>query len=214
MDVALQTKDVDEEFLKQLRKWLDDNYTPEEQERIEREWSDILQKIIMGSEIPDPTIYEECLEELHRLQQEELGSMGIDGRFYTLKQFGNDIESWAKKVPPDILSEPYGFSRLVSFYMACREKWQEYYELPTVPSSIRKQWRLEHPEVEIMFLFWGKYSSPVRGISASEAKEMARMLELLFVEFEIDIYTMHHVFADWKRVSEEQRGEWEEEYIE
>jgi hypothetical protein len=131
------------------------------------------------------------------LLEARLGETNKMGEFYTVREFGYDIAELTEPLPDFFINEAEGFSKLVLFYKDCEKEWKEYYELPTIPSEVRTNYRRANLDVEAMLLFWGKYERPVGGLSASQLKELQNVEKALFSKFNIDYRYEHPYFADW-----------------
>jgi len=202
IETMTDTRGLDMQYIRKLRGWLDENYTPEEQEDIERSLLEQLQHAFTGSEAPDPQLWEETTSTLKDLE-DSLGTRDM-GKFYTLKELGNDASKLTKFFPIDMVSEEYGFSRLVEFYKESEDMWWEYLELPTKTDigemkgrDLRKEWRLSHLEEEARMLFWGKYDRPVDGLSTNDLQSIIDMLLIWFDQFDIDPQYEHPHFTSW-----------------
>jgi hypothetical protein len=153
-----EKKNMDMRFYRQVRAYFDSKYTPEKQQAAERSLLEKFQKVLMGGgEPPDPTIIEQSQKDI--LGGENiLGTTQLDGSIYTMKQLGSKIETSLKKVPESLINANAGFSELTLFYKECSDAWQEYDLLPSSPSTLRDEWRKNHPYEEAMMLFWGRLS--------------------------------------------------------
>lgn len=195
LEAITGTKNIDVHFLRQMRSILDEAYTLEEIETIERKLWEKIRKAVLAGEPPDPTKFQQIQLGLQEAQL-RLGEMDAEGRFYTLRQFAGDVRNLTTPIPDDMLVEDYGFSDLVIFYKESQDIWSEMYALSTSPASIRKKWRESHVEAEAMLLFWGMYSTSVFTRGSSEWKEVTNLLQTWFDYYEID-QRMHSYFADW-----------------
>lgn len=161
------------EAIKILRSKIDDKYKPDEIETMERNLWEKMRKAVLGGESPEDSTYQEILQKLkeseEKLYNNELDSMG---RYYTLKSFGNELDSVTKPLPDDMLQKEYGFSDLEIFYFESRDSWKSLYELPSQPSNLRTDWRYNHIEEEASLLFWGKYTTSVWGVRKNEDKSL------------------------------------------
>ena len=150
---------IDREVLKTLREYLDENYTKEEIELAERTWSEKLQKALFGGEPPERDTYEETLKLLQD-NEDQLGQMNADFKFYTIDQFGRAIESQRKSaknltaLPDDMFTEEFFFSPLVQEYFDGVKTYDEYTRTRT---DERREFRQkEGVAFEAWMLFWGK----------------------------------------------------------
>ena len=65
--------------------------------------------------------------------------------------------------------------------------WLQYDELPSTPtSSIRTEYRLDHPKVDASLLFWGKVDRSVSRRGSSEGDEVMRLLRLWWAQYGIE----------------------------
>jgi hypothetical protein len=74
--------------------------------------------------------------------------------------------------------------------------WSQYDELPSVPTSVRKEYRLNHPDVDASLFFWGKSTKLVFYRGTEESEEVSNLLLTWFNDYKID-KRMHPAFADW-----------------
>jgi len=192
-ETMTDTTGLDMYYIRRLRGWLDENYTPEELDKIDRTAFEKFQHILAGTNPPDPGVYEQALLDLVDLET-RLGTKDDEGRYYTLKQFGGNIATIVKPLPPDMVSEDYGFSELVVFYAECSQRWEPLYNLP---SEARDDWREAHITEEAMLLFWGKYSESVFTVGSPQWEEARKLLTIWFDYYNID-KTKHPAFATWE----------------
>ena len=178
--------------IRKLRGMLDKDYTPPEIEEKERTLWEAIRHAVLGSEPQDPTEFQDIQTSL-RDNEARLGELDAVGRYYTIGDFGRQIESSIKPLPDYSLLEEYGFSSMTIFYVECKDKWEELYKLP---SKRREAWRKEHIYEEAMLLFWEKYSSSVFTKGSPEAEEITALLRMWFDLHDIDRYKHGH-WADW-----------------
>ena len=176
---------IDIRFIRKIRSWFDDKYTPEEVEKAERTVLEMVQKILMSQEAPDPDAFEKSQDTLMK-EEARLGEIGLTGESYTVKQFGGKIDQVLNDVPDYLVIEEAGWSELVMFHSYCSDSWREYYTLPTTPSRIRTEWRESHLEEEAMLLFWGKLDSSVWRRGSPEGEEIMRLLRFWWDRYDID----------------------------
>jgi hypothetical protein len=166
---------LDIRYMRKIRAFFDKTYTPQEQDKAERTVVEAAQKIIMGSEAPDPIVFEKAQDTLKQ-DEDKLGTISAIGQSYTLQQFGGDIDKTFTNIPDFLVIEEAGWSDLVMFHAQCSDAWKEYDELPTTPSKIREDWRLTHPEEEAMMLFWGKLSKSIHRRGSTAGNETMTLL--------------------------------------
>ena len=198
-EAATDTKNIDTQALKQLRALLDEDYTPEEIEKLDRTLWEKLRKATLAGDVPDPTQFLKIQTDLQEAQS-RLGEIDTEGRFYTLKNLYGDIRSKTKPLPTDMVIEDWNFSELVVFGKESEDKLKELYELPSSPASIRQDWRKTHLEEEAMLLFWGRYSKSVFVQGSPEWKRVSSLLRTWFSYYKID-RRMHSQWADWNITS-------------
>lgn len=191
----VDTSDPDMYWFRQLLTKFYEDYTPEELEKLDMETWEQWRKAILGAEPEDPTIFEKLQDGLQE-NRDMLGTMGADGRFYTLRDYGNRVASLTKGMPDIFISDYVGSHPLDIFYKDCEAQWEEYYTLPTTPSSVRRNWREAHPEEEAMMLFWGKFSESVYPLGSQQWEQVALTLLFWFNLYKID-QTMHPAWANW-----------------
>jgi len=195
IDVAetiLDKKNIIAYGVRQIRSMIDDKYTPDELEDMDRNLWEKIRKAILGGEVVDPTKLDTSLEKIEDAQA-RLGTMDIEGRYYTLGDFGSAVSSLTRDIPTVFLTEQEGLTPLVLFYLDCETQWSELF---TLPSSQRDDWRREHPLEEAMLLFWEKYSRPVYDVSSPEAKEVQALLFQWFDKYDVD-KSMHQWWTNW-----------------
>lgn len=81
-------------------------------------------------------------------------------------------------------------------YLLTTVLWDQYDELPSTPTSVRTKYRLNHPEIDALLLFWGKSTKSVFHRGTKEWEEVSNLLLTWFNNYKID-KRMHPVFADW-----------------
>lgn len=90
----------------------------------------LLISIIMGSFLARMIYTKPGTVEITRTQltllEARLGNINKMGQFYTLKEFGYDIDKLTKPLPEIFINEGEGFSKLVLFYKDCEKSWEEY----------------------------------------------------------------------------------------
>ena len=192
LDAIFDTRNIEVQYLRKLRAILDESYTTEELDEIDRNTWEKLRLAILGGDVPDPTVFEQVQIDLMD-SYKDLGTGDKLGNIHTLKQFGGEIASKTKVLPDSMVTEEYGFPELTVFYKECEDKWRELYKLP---SATRKDWRLSHIEEEAMLLFWGKFSTSVFTQGTPEWEQASSLLRTWFSYYEIDA-RMHSKFADW-----------------
>lgn len=134
----------------------------------------------------------------------KLGTIQASGDYYTLREFGYDIARLTK-FPPDytipipdyMITEGAGYPELVIFYKESEALWAEYEQLTNKPTSVRREYRSNHPEVEARLLFWGKYSfkDSVFTQGSPEAEEIISLILMWFDQYDID-RRMHPAFTN------------------
>ena len=163
---------IDVRFLRQVRAFFDENYTPEQQEAASRTLVEKFQHMLTGAPDIDPTVIEQAQRDLI-LEEQKLGTIDLLGNFYTINNFGNRIEALLKPVPDFMVTDGYGFSDLVIFYDQCRDDWGPLYKLP--PNQ-RNDWRRANPEAEAELIFWGKYGKSVFSRGSTGGKGVRSLL--------------------------------------
>lgn len=81
-------------------------------------------------------------------------------------------------------------------YVWAKVLWSQYDELSSTPTSVRTKYRLNHPEVDALLLFWGKSTKSVFYRGTKEWEEVSNVLGVWFNDYKID-KRMHPAFADW-----------------
>lgn len=89
----------------------------------------IVAGVFVASCTRSPNAYQIALNDLAECEA-KLGEMNKMGEFYTLREFGYDIARLTEPIPDDMLTEEYGFSKLVIFYKQAEMLWEEYNLLP------------------------------------------------------------------------------------
>jgi hypothetical protein len=176
----------------ELMPLIDSQYTPEQQEEAKRTLTEKIQHIVTGAKEVDPTALEQALTDLAE-EESKLGSLDSLGNDYTINNFGSTVKSILKDIPSFMVTDDYGFSELVRFYVNCSDSWNVLYELPTTE---REDWRKAHPEIEAMLLFWGKYSKSVYARNSLEGKEVRWLLDSWVQQF--NITGSMEPTADWQ----------------
>lgn len=194
---------IDIRFLRKIRAFFDKNYTPEEVEKAERSAVEMVQKILAKADPPDPTAFEAAQEALIEAE-DKLGTMNMEGRYFTLRDLGSKIESVYKELPDYLFIPESGFSELTLFYIGCMEAWLSLEEIPANDTAARSrgmqtrtEWREQHPLEEAMLLFWEKYSKSVLVRGTEEAEQVESLLRLWFDLYSID-RTMHGLWATFQ----------------
>ena len=189
------TPDQDVYWLRKMRELWDETYTEEELEKLDMTLWEKMKKAVLGATPTDPDVLEKAQTALQEAR-DRLGTRDVTGKYFTLRDYGNTVASLTKGFPDIFTSSYSGSHELDIFFKDCEAQWEEYYLLPTSPSSIRKDWRLAHPEEEAMMLFWGKFSQSVFPMGSLEWEEVAGALLLWFSQYRID-QTMHPEWANW-----------------
>ena len=81
-------------------------------------------------------------------------------------------------------------------YLLAKVLWLQYDKLPSTPTSVRTKYRLNHPKVDALLLFWGKSTKSVFHRGTKEWEEVSNLLLAWFNDYKID-KRMHPAFADW-----------------
>ena len=81
--------------------------------------------------------------------------------------------------------------------------WSQYDELPSTPTSVRTKYRLNHPEVDALLLFWGKSTKSVFHRGTKEGEGVSNLLLTWFKDYEID-KRMHPLTANWTLITEKE----------
>lgn len=191
-ETALDKRDIERYGVKKLREWLDENYTAEELEDMDRNLWEQIRKAVLGGEVSDPTKLDTAMKNIEDAQT-KLGTQDAQGRYYTLGNFGGEVGNLLKNIPNILVTEQEGFDPLVLFYKDCADNWTELY---TVPSKDRGDWRKEHILEEAMLLFWEKYKTSVFAKGSPEAKIITDLLITWYDQFGVDRY-QHGKWADW-----------------
>uniref|UniRef100_A0A6M3KKP8 Uncharacterized protein n=1 Tax=viral metagenome TaxID=1070528 RepID=A0A6M3KKP8_9ZZZZ len=193
LEVALdEEKGIDIAFLRKVRSMLDENYTPEEREKANRNVIEMVQKILFKADAPDPILFEQVQLDLLGAET-QIGTIGLDGSFFTLGDYASKAQSSLDKIPDYIVDDNAGFSDLFLFYYASKSSWDELYALP---STQREDWRKAHVEEEAMLLFWEKYSKSVFNKGTSEANQVHSLLRMWFDIHGID-RSKHQQWSSW-----------------
>jgi len=74
--------------------------------------------------------------------------------------------------------------------------WYQYDELPSIPTGVRTEYRLNHPEVDASLFFWGKSAKLIFYRGTEESEEVSNLLLTWFNDYKID-KRMHPAFASW-----------------
>lgn len=189
IETAADVKKIDAYALRLIRAAIDENYTPEQMEDLERSLYGMFQHALFAGEPLDPSAFDTMLDDLEEAQN-RLGEMGDDGRFYTLTQLASALRVVEKTWPKDMLTEEFGLSELAEFYFECESLWEEYDALPSQPTSVRADFRDNHPEVDAAMFFWGYRISQLRTEEAGEIfLEMTQIYDIT--------HQMHPIWAEW-----------------
>ena len=81
-------------------------------------------------------------------------------------------------------------------YWAGGVLWSQYDELPSTPTSVRTEYRLNDPILDALLLFWGKSTESVFYRGSEEWEEASNLLLDWFNDYKI-YQSMHPAFADW-----------------
>ena len=192
-ETLLSKKNIVAYGVRQLIAMLDEKYTPEELEEIERNLWEQIRKAVLGGEVQDPAKLQVAMENIE-VAETKLGTMDVMGRFYTLGDFGNEIASLTRDIPTVLVTEQEGYTPRVLFYKDCEAQWAELF---TLPSNERDDWRKDHVLEEAMLLFWERYKRPVFTAGIPEAEEVKSLLLMWFDRYEID-KSMHGWWATWE----------------
>jgi len=188
------TPDQDVYWLRKMREQFEKDYTLEELDKLHMTQTEQMKKATLGANPPDPDAWEKSQKTMQE-SRDLLGTRDINGRYYTLEDHAGVVASTTRGFPDIFVSDYAGSHGLDVFYKDCETQWEEYYLLPTKPSSIREDWRREHVEEEAMMLFWGKlHSSKALG---SSYEEVLGLLVFWANMFRIDKF-MFPEGATWK----------------
>lgn len=91
-----------------------------------------------------------------------------------------------------VAEELYGSER----YWLAGVLWSQYDELTSVPTSVRTEYRRNHPELDASLFFWGKSTKLVFYRGTEESEEVSNLLLTWFNNYKID-KRMHPAFASW-----------------
>ena len=169
------TPDQDVYWLRKMREQFDKDYTVEELERLDMTLWERMKKAFLGAIPPDPDVVEKAQKAMQE-SREMLGTRDITGRYYTLENHASVVKSSTKGFPDIFVSDYAGSHELDIFYKDCEAQWAEYDMLPTDPSTVRKNWRLEHIEEEAMMMFWGKLSETQQVVGSDGWEEVLSLL--------------------------------------
>lgn len=190
------TPDQDVHWLRQMKKLWDDTYTEDELEKLDMSLWEKMKKAVLGAEPTDPDILDKAQVKMQE-SRDMLGTRDIIGKYYTVVNHATVMASLTREFPDIFTSEYSGSHDLDIFFKDCEAQWEEYYTLPSSPSSFREQWRIEHPEEEAMMLFWGKFSSSKAPIGSPVSLEIASLLLYWFNLYGIT-QEMHPYWANWE----------------
>lgn len=194
IEAATGTRNWDVHKLRELRAWLDKNYTPEEIETMERTLVEKIRKAVLSGEPPDPDIFDKAQDELVELEA-QLGQVDAEGRFYTLRNLASDIDRLTGGIDDDMLTEDYHWSPLVIYYLEGRDEYRDFLKLSTVGDK-RDNYRRENLEFNAWCCFWGFYKDSLYFIGTTEWNEFINIMRTLFDGYQIDA-RMHPMWADW-----------------
>jgi len=209
---------LDAFYIRRIRALIDDSYGgPKEREKVERTWLEAFQKVVAGTDPPEPDILEQILIDLDT-EIERLGGMILVGDefttddVYTTKQLGGRIDAILKRGSPTWVHKDNRFPNIAIFRQECTDGWKPYEILSSKPASIRREWRLNHFEEEAKMIFWGKYSfkaSPFvtdPGLrKEGKAMELLKLIDLYKIEFNLTRSMVPG--ATWKDIlAEEAKG--------
>jgi len=169
------TPDQDVHWIRQVIAQFNEKYTPEELEQLDMDLWERMKRAFLGAMPLDPDAFERSQRAMQE-SRDMLGTRDVNGKYYTLENHASVVASSTKDFPPIFVSDYAGSHPLDIFYKECEAQWEEYYLLPTDPSTIRKKWRLEHPEEEAMMLFWGKVSETAQTVSSDGWEEVFSIL--------------------------------------
>jgi hypothetical protein len=186
---------LDTRYLRQVRAWVDSNYTPEQVDKAERTVIEKFQKVLAGAEQPDPTMLEKALDSIYT-EQQKLGEIQANGSRFQVKDFASKVDSATKDVPENLLDKDFGFTDLTLFYLDCKDAWRDYELLSTIDPSVRRNWRLTHPEEEAMMLFWGKVSKSEYTKGSRDGQEIVSLMHSWTVQYSIT-EDMHPKWSGW-----------------
>ena len=190
------TPDQDVYWLRKMREQWEEAYTVDELEKLDMTLWERMKKATLGANPPDSDAWEKSQKSMLE-SRDLLGTRDMQGRYYTLKNHGRVVASTTAGFPDIFVSDYAGSHELDIFFKDCEAQWKEYYSLPSSPSTIRKDWRLEHVEEEAMMLFWEKFGQSVFSPGSLEWEEVARLLLMWFSIYHID-QTMHKEWANWE----------------
>ena len=199
VEVVIDEENIDVNFLKQMRAKIDENYTPEEQEKLNRSLFEKFQHVIFGAPAPEPDDYEEVVQLLVDAE-EQLGKRDEKGYLHTLRDYATVVNKVESRFPSEMIREDLGFPELAAFYQDTEDIWRPYYLLEDDPygrvpiNTLKLNYRRENPQIEALLFFWGK----VKRLHSTEA---AAIVVALVGEFDLSKEALP--------MSEETPVEWE-----
>jgi len=180
LDVIFQTKNIDQAGYKRARALLQntfttDKYTPDDIDKVQRNFWEGFTKIVLAAETPDPTQIEQIRTKLDDAEL-KLGKFQDSGSLYTLEQYKNEVKNQTKKLPPMYLTKDEGFSDLTMFALDCADDLKPYFELIT--DKQKDDWRKVHIQEEAELIFWGYYDRSIFNEKSTSGKEVKKLLDL------------------------------------
>lgn len=194
LEAIVGKENVDLWALRQMRSWLDENYTAAELENLEMTLREKFTKALLGGKPADPDVFDKGQTDLMNLQA-ELGQVDAVGKFYVLRNFATDIKKATSKIPDDMLTTEYGWSELVLYYFDFMEEYESFQDITSVGDA-RGDYRKGHPEFNVWLCFWGFYSTSLSKPGTEEWYEFLNHIQTLFDFHNIDA-RMHGEWADW-----------------
>jgi len=195
--LANEGNGADRAFLRKIRAYIDENYTPEEREKIERTWVEGVQHVLANTPDPELSVFDKAKEDINELEA-GLGIRNTKGVPYTVDKFFSDSNRIYSQLEDDTIDKEHGFSDLQVFAKDTQAniEWQEYLKLPSEPSSMRSNYRKTHPRLEALLLFWGKVERPLADLTARERVEVGTLIWDWVQEYHINQYNHPH-YKTW-----------------
>lgn len=137
VDLFAGVKNADMYVVKKIRDFLDKEYEARDPDKVDRNTLDVMRKLMISTDV---TLTE--AEEVRTKLDEDvklLGTPNVIGDYYTLKEYGSDLNTHFGKKSNDTLKEALKDNPLGLFYLDCRDDWKELIAMPATTRERIKQ---------------------------------------------------------------------------
>ena len=187
-----QKEHIDRQLVRHITSIFNENYTPEELDKLDMELWERYRKAIVGSPSPDISALERASINIQDVLV-TLGTMNVEGRYVTLGDLGRTIRNQTKDIPAMLISAQEGYDPLIEFYKESEVQWRF---LEGMTRGEKNDWRKDHILEEAMLLFWEEETISVFRRGTPEGEEVLALVRFWFDRYDIT-QKMHRAWADW-----------------